>query len=74
MEKPRSKATIERLQTAANTNHYENFVKLIQTTLKREKSFSKLVLKIVDADIAATLMATSNSSTFGQSNSSRQDR
>lgn len=35
------------------SNHYENFAKLIQTTLKREKSFSKLVLKIVDADIAA---------------------
>jgi hypothetical protein len=35
------------------SNHYENFTKLIHTTLKREKSFSKLVLKIVDADIAA---------------------
>jgi hypothetical protein len=35
------------------SNSYENFTKLIHTTLKHEKSFSKLALKIVDADIAA---------------------
>lgn len=35
------------------SNHYENFAKLIHATLKQEKTFSKLVLKIVDADIAA---------------------
>ncbi len=37
------------------SNHYEDFTKLIHTTLKAEKSFSKLVLKIVDADIAAII-------------------
>ena len=31
--------------------HYENFTKLINDTLKAEKSFSKLIKKIIDADI-----------------------
>jgi len=31
---------------------YENFTKLIHATLKAEKSFSRLVKKIIDADIA----------------------
>lgn len=35
------------------SNFYENFAKLIHTTLKAEKSFSKLVLSVLDADIAA---------------------
>jgi hypothetical protein len=32
--------------------YYENFTKLIHDTLKAESSFSKLVKKIIDADIA----------------------
>jgi hypothetical protein len=35
------------------SNFYENFTKLIHTTLKTEKSFSKVVLAVLDADIAA---------------------
>lgn len=35
------------------SNFYENFARLIHTTLKAEKSFSKLALSLLDIDIAA---------------------